>query len=188
MVNFVIIEKSGTITTKNDVSLNINELYKKCNFRKNNDFNLAHIFKMKNYYLFVYGKVHGKANQENKFEFPPPIDNTLFFGSMAILKSYEKNIDNNNIVDYDSQQWKKDYEKLMGGFEDLNSDGEYESDELKEYSKEELTKEGYLKDDFVVDETEETEETDEPEKSNSLDSDDEYSDSELSEEDYEDED
>lgn len=182
MVNFVIIEKSGTITTKNEVSLNIDELYKKCNFRKSNDFILAHVYDMKGYYLFIYGKVNGKANQENKFEFPPPIDNTLFFGNMAILKCCEKDINDSNIVDYDAKQWNKDYETLMGGFEDLNSDDTDESDELKEYPKEQLTKQGYLKDDFVVDDNEEVV------KSYTSETENEYTDSELSEEDYEDED
>lgn len=31
------------------------------------------------YTVDLYGKTEGKANTENKYDFPPPVDNTLFF-------------------------------------------------------------------------------------------------------------
>jgi hypothetical protein len=180
MVNIVIVEKKGTSITKKVPKLTLENLYKKCNFRKSEDFIKIHSFKVKTYYVHIFGKSNGKANQENKFEFPPPIDNELFFGNMAIVKTNNSDINNENIVDYTYEEWNTDYEFLMGGFEDIgsNSDDDYESDELKNIPKEQLTKEGYLKDDFVVD--------DDKENSNhESESEEEYSDSELSEEEYE---
>ena len=50
--------------------------------------------------------------------------------------------------------WEKIYEKLFGGFEDLAStaiEDENEIDELENVPKEKKTKQGYLKDGFVID-------------------------------------
>jgi hypothetical protein len=50
--------------------------------------------------------------------------------------------------------WNKIYEKLFGGFEDLAAtaaEDEAEEDELANVPKEKKTKQGYLKDGFVVD-------------------------------------
>ena len=50
--------------------------------------------------------------------------------------------------------WNKAYEKLFGGFEDLTAnanDDDNEEDELAAVSKSKKTKQGYLKDGFVVD-------------------------------------
>ena len=35
----------------------------------------------KKYFIEVYAKTEGRTNSENKYDFPPPIDNALFFGS-----------------------------------------------------------------------------------------------------------
>ena len=48
--------------------------------------------------------------------------------------------------------WKRVYEHLFGGFEDLGDESEEESeDELDSVPPEKKTKNGYLKDGFVVD-------------------------------------
>jgi len=52
--------------------------------------------------------------------------------------------------------WEKIYEKLFGGFEDLATtafEDENEIDELENVPKEFKTKQGYLKDGFVVDDS-----------------------------------
>ena len=54
--------------------------------------------------------------------------------------------------------WNKIYEKLFGGFEDLAAtakEDEEEEDELANIPKEKKTKNGYLKDGFVVDSSDE---------------------------------
>ena len=48
--------------------------------------------------------------------------------------------------------WKTVYEKLFGGFEDIEEDEDCSEDELENVDKKLKTKHGYLKDGFVVDE------------------------------------
>ena len=61
--------------------------------------------------------------------------------------------------------WNKIYEKLFGGFEDLVAtakEDEEEEDELANIPKEKKTKQGYLKDGFVVDSSDTSEDNSEP--------------------------
>jgi hypothetical protein len=103
----------------------------------------------------MYGKIDGKANSENKYDFPPPIDNKLYFGSCALIGMIKDDVNNITNVNLTVELWEKIYEKLFGGFENLaltcNEDDE-EEDELLNVPKNRKTKKGgYLKDGFVVD-------------------------------------
>jgi len=165
-LSIIIVEKNGTLKPLSIKEFKEEELYKKCGFKKPENF-IKHTewnakFEGKKYYIEVYGKADGRSNSENKYDFPPPIDNILFFGSCAIL-AY--NIEKNNekvYTDLSLPLWNKIYEKLFGGFEDLAAtavEDENEEDELANIPKEKKTKNGYLKDGFVVDssDTEENE-------------------------------
>ena len=136
----------------------IETLYKKCGFRKDTNFELVNTwnikYKKEEYIVKVYARNKGNHNQVNKFEFPPPIDNSLFYGTCAVVL-----LDSNNIIlDLTYSLWKKLYEKLYGGFENLKDteeDDENEEDELKNISSDKKTKKtGYFKDGFVVDDDE----------------------------------
>ena len=71
---------------------------------------------------------------------------------MVVIRHSEQNPTAENCLDLTSEEWKTIYEKLMGGFEDLD-DNEEESEE--EYvNPEDLTKQGYEKDGFVVEDGE----------------------------------
>jgi hypothetical protein len=137
------------------------ELFKKCGFKKGKDFikqaEWNAKYEGKKYYVQVFAKSDGRANSENKYDFPPPIDKNLFFGSCAII-AFTKNSDSGkNYVDLSLPLWNKIYEKLFGGFEDLvksAAEDEEEEDELANVPKEKKTKHGYLKDGFVVDSSE----------------------------------
>jgi hypothetical protein len=106
--------------------------------------------------VFVVGNNEGKAGQENKFEFPPPIDNDIFFGDLCLLKG-ENLGHGGRLVDLTIKEWKRMYEMLFGGFDDCGSnDGDSEDenedeDENDIYVEMPTTKEGYAKDGFVVD-------------------------------------
>ena len=78
--------------------------------------------------------------------FPPPCDNALYFGACCLIKT-----DGDDIVDIDIPLWNNIYEKLFGGFEDLDNEESESDDELNEVPKHLKTKDGYLKDGFVVD-------------------------------------
>ena len=92
----------------------------------------------------------GRANTENKYELPPPIDTLLLFGTLCIVKKVDE-----HYTDLTSNDWNKTYEHLFGGFEDLgNSSDEERSQDSEYYSDDQYTEEGYLKDNFVVDDNE----------------------------------
>jgi hypothetical protein len=153
MPSFVIVEKNGSVKCTTSKTLNVSELYKKCGFKSNEGFNCAHTWSITfndvEYKLQVYGKITGRAGSENKYEFPPPIDNVLFFGSCAVI-----NTQNDNIVDMNATEFKDIMDFLQGGYSDL---GEEDSEDEEEDDIDPLlekTKEGYVKDDFVVDDDE----------------------------------
>jgi hypothetical protein len=186
-LNIIIVERTGTLKLLSIKDFKEEELFKKCGFKKSEDFlkqtewNVK--YDSKKYYIQVFAKTDGRANSENKYDFPPPIDNKLFFGCCAIV-AYLKNSDGTKLyTNLSLQIWNKIYEKLFGGFEDLAAtaiEDENEEDELANVPKEKKTKQGYLKDGFVVDssdadesasvtgsednESDESEDTDETEK------------------------
>jgi hypothetical protein len=105
----------------------------------------------------VYGKTDGKAGSENKYEFPPPIDNTLFFGSCALIGRAD-----NKYISISVSEFNDIMEHLQGGYSDLEeeSDESEESDELNMPK----TKDGYVKDGFIASDSNEEEEEDEEEE------------------------
>lgn len=153
MPSILIVEKNGTIKSLNAKNLTADELYKKAGFKTNTDFEHQTTWNVdvggKQYSISLYGKKTGRANQENKYEFPPPVDSILYFGNCVLVNSK-----NNTYEDLSLSEWEKVYEHLYGGFEDLdNSDSSSEEDEedIKSMPK---TKSGYVIDDFIVDDDE----------------------------------
>jgi len=157
--NLVIVEKGGNLKDVKFKNFDINTLYKKCSFRKSEGFALRHKYEKikyngEKYDIHVYSRNNGKSGTENKYDMPPPIDNELYFGSFALVRYCP---DEDNYIDFTVEEWKPLYEKLFGGFEDLSItaiDDANESDELDDISPSMKTKQGYLKDGFVVDSNE----------------------------------
>jgi hypothetical protein len=159
-LNIIIVEKSGCLKLLSIKDFKEEELFKKCGFKKADDFVEQVEWKVKlpneikKYHIKVYGKTEGRANFENKYDFPPPIDKKLFFGNCAIVASFKNDDETTSSINLSLDIWNKIYEKLFGGFEDLAStaiEDEEEEDELANVPKEKKTKQGYLKDGFVVD-------------------------------------
>lgn len=164
MANFsiLIVSKEGVVTSHNIKEYDESDLYKKCGFTKPNDFKKQTEWTKKlngvKYIIAVYGKTVGKANYENKYEFPPPIDKHLFFGKCAIVARKVILNGEKEYFSLDSKLWNTIYEKLMGGFEDLSKtakEDEEEEDELDNIPPHKKTKTGYLKDGFVVEDNDE---------------------------------
>jgi len=165
-VTILIVEKSGVI--KESVLKNYVEadLYKKAGFKTADDFVLQTEWNIdngdtdKSYSLSLYGKTTGRAGQENKYEFPPPIDEKLFFGSCIIV-----NKKGNQAIHISAKEWETIYEYLYGGFEDIGEeDSEYDDDSEEEVDETQLTKSGYLKDEFIVDDDDSEEDEEEEEE------------------------
>ena len=150
----IFVNKGGYIKDSSIKLNSISELYKKCGLKTNKHFENVHTWNHKGAYYSVFAKVNGKANTENKYELPPPIDNELYFGTMVIVKHSTKNLKHvEDIDDLTKKDWLVVYEEMFGGFEDLDDEEEEsEEEEIPEHLK---TKQGYMKDGFVVDDDEE---------------------------------
>lgn len=161
MTSILIIEKSGAIKSLKAKDVAFDNLYKKAGFKSAEGFK-SHVtwpvsIGQDAYQISVFGKAAGKAGQENKYDFPPPIDSTLFFGPCVLVNTDAEN----RILDLSVDTWAKVYEHLFGGFEDIGKDADDEDLELD--TDEELealkssgqivkhTKQGYAKDGFIVD-------------------------------------
>ena len=172
----VIISKSGTLsevaveppsseTTLEELTV---LLSKKCGYRNPDGFSCYHTYKYKNkkkfsfsngtddelipkiIYVDVWAKTDGRAGNENKYEMPPPVDEIIYYGNIALVARVNKEDAVNLTVDI----WNVIYECLFGGFEDLATtavEDENEIDELDLVPAHQKTTNGYLKDGFVVD-------------------------------------
>jgi hypothetical protein len=163
MVKIVLINKNGIITSKNASKLDENNLHKKAGFKTSDNFKLCCTWKTKigNKYIQLYAKDTGKANNENKYELPPPVDKKIYYGSLAFVKS---NIMDKFLVEEDLEvsELITNIEGLFGGFEEIGSETTSISENETQYEDNiELTKEGYVKDDFVVDEDSDEDNTEE---------------------------
>jgi hypothetical protein len=154
MPSIVIVEKTGELKVREYKSTDTDELYKKCNLKKPDGFDKVmewgYSKKGDNpVTVELWARSDGQANQENKYDFPPPVDSELFFGSCALL-SRDSSM---KIIDLTVEKWNKIYEHLFGGFETLadNADeDEEEEDELENVPSSMKTKDGYLKDGFII--------------------------------------
>lgn len=150
------IKTSITISTKGqvkEIKLKIgdtDEIYKKCNTKTGNIEVLGEYINNKHFSsklikrIVLYGKNEGRAGTENKYEFPPPFDKNLYFGTIVIIAYNSlKNVDFENIIELKKDLWKKLYDDLFGGFEDIDDDEDDEEDDDEDDTESDL-------DDFIV--------------------------------------
>jgi hypothetical protein len=150
----LIITKNGRIEEENVKNINsdndcLEKLYKKCGFKKIDGFVIHTEYinpNDKSKIIKVIGKIIGRANYENKYDFPPPIDNKLFFGSCALV-AFDNNT--NSYINITKKEWDVIYEALFGGFDNIDDKEDDSEDELKNVDKKYLS-DGYLLDGFVV--------------------------------------
>ena len=138
----VIVEKSAVLrplTIKNYCHA---ELYKKCGYKQENGFVVrakwSAMLDGNKIYVHLYGKTDGRAGNENKFEFPPPADTMLLFGTCLLLANIQNSDGEYIATNLSIETWTKINEGLFGELENV------------EPSKKTKTT-GYLKDGFVVD-------------------------------------
>lgn len=158
-LTIVLVDKTGELKELNVKDYKEDELFKKCGFKKADGFLKQTEWNVKfngqKYSIMMFGKEDGKANMENKYDFPPPVDKKLLFGCCVLVGQLRDDSGAKSLFNLTSVLWEKLYEKLFGGFEDLsatNDDDDEEDDELDLVTKSKKTKgTGYLKDGFVVD-------------------------------------
>jgi len=162
MKKVIIIEKLGGVKEANIKKFDINQVFKKCKFKNNENFASRHTWKFKNDFISIFAKDEGRANTENKYDLPPPLDEKLFFGNMLACLHGEEELSNDNIKNLSKVDWDKFYEKQFGGFEDLGSESDRSKDEDdEEYDSDMIDEEtGYLTNSFVKPDSEPIEKED----------------------------
>jgi hypothetical protein len=159
MTSILIVDKTGTIKSTTVKNLVEADLYKKAGLKTNEGFAKHTTWGVtlgeRTFSVSLYGKITGKANTENKYEFPPPVDTVLFFGSCVLVNADESGA----FVSLSTQEWIAIYENLYGGFDDCSDEDEEDEDDTDDDAP--RTKDGYVKDGFVVDDVDESSEEDE---------------------------
>jgi hypothetical protein len=160
----LIVEKTGVIKESTMKSFVEADLYKKAGLKAAEGFERVHEWTLDGETVVLYGKSTGRAGQENKYDFPPPVDKVLFFGACILTSSTGT---------LKKGRWEEIYEELFGGFEDIGDEDSEESEEEDEDEDLPKTKSGYAKDGFIVDDSDETEEEEDSEEDDEVDEDDE---------------
>ena len=154
MTTVLLVDKVGTIKPLKIKEYNEEDFYKKCGYKSSANFQKQHTWKVRvngtNYWISLFAKSDVKGSLgENKYEFPPPVDSVLYFGT-CLLAGYTNGTEPFSLS---VELWDTIYNKLYGGFENLADTAEkdeQEPDELEHIPDHKKTKEGYLKDGFVV--------------------------------------
>ena len=159
LLSILLVPKTGEVQQTFIKEFSETDLFKRAGFKSATDFEKRTVYRptgVGEKQIHVYGKVTGRAGQENKYELPPPIAETLFFGTVVLVAKL-----GDAPVSLTVQEWQTMYDGLMGGFEDIGSEDtaeEEEEDATKIEEDEEevvLTQDGYVKDGFVVDDDDE---------------------------------
>jgi hypothetical protein len=179
-IEIVVLKKNSDFHSSTLPDGGIEELYKRCGFKKPDDFSNVCSWTVpeldadmngngKNIYIRVFGKTTGRAGAENKTELPPPADKTLFFGNIAVVAFSGNNINKAKPIPLAPERLRQLFELLIGGTDDLGGEGADAADAAEDAEAERLmleqekaasggkvkrTKAGYVKDDFVVEDDE----------------------------------
>ena len=177
--SILLIDKNGEIKSAMVKDTELVSLSKKAGFKSAEGFVLQHTWGQDDgldQNISLYAKTDGRAGQENKYDFPPPMDERLFFGTCVLVG---RNTDGKPVA-LKEEDWEEIYEFLFGGFEDIgSSDSEDDDDIATDDELEALakggegavvkqTKQGYAKDGFIVDDNEEDEDYEESSEESSV--------------------
>lgn len=167
MVTVLIVQKTGAVVETNLKQFSIEEVCKKARVKNATDYKQTTVWSIMidkvQYHIALYARSTGRAGQENKYEFPPPVDSDLYFGPCMLVQQNSPS-DATAVTSLSEETWKKVYNHLCGGFEEcLESDDDEEEEEEDEVVENADKKTGYALDGFVVGDDEEEEEDEEEE-------------------------
>ena len=157
-IEIILVDKIACLKKYKIKEFSIEHLYKKCGFKNDNNFQAICEWKVSInniHFIRLYGKSKGKANYENKYEFPHPF-NTLLFGT-AVLVGFNES---NHPCSISLDEWNNAIIIINKGIFDLaktKEEDDHEIDELELIPDKYKTKQGYLKDGFVIDSESDTE-------------------------------
>lgn len=165
MPTILIVEKTGSLKELNVKTYAEEDLYKKAGFKSAEGFKLITTWDVTldetKYFISLFGKTSGRAGQENKYEFPPPVDTTLLFGNCVLVNQPECE----PVTNLKKSDWDKIYDHLYGGFEDIDDDDSQLSEDNDSEKDLPRTKSGYVKDGFIVDDNDDDTEEESEEES-----------------------
>ena len=132
MIEVLKILKDASIKIENINESDIpDNLFKKCSYRKNENFIKIFNINFKNYEFEVWGKSKGKENLLNKFNFTKYFSSKIYGDCLILLK-------NNNYINFDLLIWQKLFEEeiteIESSSEDEDDEAEFNSIELNEES------------------------------------------------------
>ena len=157
-IPIVVVERNGDLRASRIEAYAPLELSKKCKHKTHAGFEVRAEWAYSGtdaadrFIVELWARDDGPAGHENKYEFPPPVDTLLFFGACALVAKDMSS--HHHIIPLTLEKWEKMYEFLFGGFDTLatcEDDDDDECDELDSMPAHRKTKDGYLKDGFVVD-------------------------------------
>jgi len=157
-IEIILVDKIACLKKYKIKEFSIEHLYKKCGFKNDNNFQSICEWKVKLnniHFIRLYGKSKGKANYENKYEFPHPF-NSLLFGT-AVLVGFNES---NHPCSISLDEWNNAIIIINKGIFDLaktKEEDDNEIDELALIPDKYKTTQGYLKDGFVIDSESDTE-------------------------------
>ena len=164
-VSIIVVERNGDLRISQIKECSQLELCKKCKYKSSAGFELRAEWAYSGpdqdkFIVELWAREDGNAGNENKYEFPPPVDTILFFGACALVAKDMTSC----IIPLTLEKWDKMYNFLFGGFDTLvnsDEDAEFEEDDLDSIDAIRKTKDGYLKDGFVVDNNDDDDDDDE---------------------------
>jgi hypothetical protein len=66
--------------------------------------------------VLIYGLESGLEKDINKHELPEPLENSLLYGDIIVQMKVD-----NELVDFDKEDYNEFYEEMFGGFEDIEN-------------------------------------------------------------------
>ena len=113
MTKKILIVMRGGNLKEHNINIKENELYKKCNFKTGNNFERRHTWKHNDKYVSLYSRDTGRANTENKYELPPPIDKELYYGKMLLIMHNNKTYKDEEVENLSKDEWVNIYNTLI---------------------------------------------------------------------------
>ena len=126
-------DASIKIESINEADISSN-LFKKCSYRKNDNFVNIFNINYKNYEFEVWGKNKGKENVINNFNFTKYFSSKIYGDCLILLK-------NNNYINFDLLIWQKLFEDEITNIESSSDDEDNDKDEFNSI---ELNEESFI--------------------------------------------
>jgi hypothetical protein len=125
-IGVLIIERAGTLKTLCVKTYNESELYKRCGFKADNNFQKQCDWRIikgdKTYTVSAYGKGVGRIGFENNYKFHSPLNNTPLFGNCVLVLHVEEtgHPETNIVMSLDLDFWTNITTTITNRISDVN--------------------------------------------------------------------